>query len=121
MEVVKFSRPPNAFVLFAGEKRSAIEEENPHLAMIEVQKMLSAMWKELGEEGREPYKQRAREMLQEFKKQNPDWHYNRSKKPSKQSRVDVSDINSQFSSNPFFLQQVSAYADKLESDCGKEK
>ncbi|KAJ0405263.1 hypothetical protein ATCC90586_009770 [Pythium insidiosum] len=53
MAVVK--KPQSAYFIFSGEKRKEITEANPGLRVGEVQKLITARWKELTAEEKEVY------------------------------------------------------------------
>ncbi|OHT11642.1 hypothetical protein TRFO_03844 [Tritrichomonas foetus] len=107
----KFKRPPNAYVMFCNENRSRVRDENPELSVIEISKILSKMWKESDASVIEGYKLKAKESLEEFKKQNPNSKYHKhnlkEKKFPKKSQFDTLQVfNHLFQTNPFLLQQI---------------
>lgn len=48
-----------AFMFFCTEKRPEVTKKYPDLKFTEVGKKLGEMWRSLGEESKEPYKQKA--------------------------------------------------------------
>lgn len=72
-------RPPNAFLLYCIENRGKVREENPDKPNIEATRLLGYMWKMLPDEERLPYKIRAKEQQEIFKRMNPNYKYDKAK------------------------------------------
>lgn len=75
----KKRRPPNAFLLFCIDYRAKAREENPLKPNIDISRLLADMWRDLPDEERAPYKVRAKEAQEIFKRQNPDYRYDKAK------------------------------------------
>lgn len=73
-------RPPNAFILYTQAMRSEVRQENPSLSNTEVSRLLGKMWKEVPNDIKLQYKQRAAKMQEEFKKQHPDYTYRKARR-----------------------------------------
>ncbi|OHS92736.1 hypothetical protein TRFO_12279 [Tritrichomonas foetus] len=73
-------RPPNAFILFSQVMRSQVRAENPALSNTEVSRILGKMWKEVPNDQKIQYKQRAAQMQEEFKKTHPDYTYRKARR-----------------------------------------
>ena len=79
-------RPLNAYLLFCEEKRKHVLEEDPSLNHKSIMQKLGALWKELPEESKQPYKEKAFKMQEEFKQKKSYYHYNTKKAKGKQSQ-----------------------------------
>ena len=105
-------RPPNAFLLYCGDYRQKIQEENPGMSLIEVSQLLAKKWKELDKAEMDKYKEKAKQQLEEFKKNNPNAKYNsKSHRPQKYKQIGPINDSLQifdhiFQTNPFLLQQI---------------
>jgi hypothetical protein len=75
----KSRRPPNAYILYCLEKRSQLRLAHPDLPNVEISKILGENWKSLNESDRRPYKEKAKTMQAEFKKENPEYRYDRAR------------------------------------------
>ena len=73
-------RPPNAFILYSQAKRSEAQRQNPTLSNTEVSRILGKMWKEVPNEIKLQYKQKAAKLQEEFKKQHPDYTYRKARR-----------------------------------------
>lgn len=73
-------RPPNAFILFSQVMRSQIRSENPTLSNTEVSRILGKMWKEVPNDQKVQYKQKAAQMQEDFKKSHPDYTYRKARR-----------------------------------------
>ena len=73
-------RPPNAFILYTQDMRSAVRQENPSLSNTEVSSLLGKMWKEVPNETKLQYKQKAAKMQEEFKQQHPEYTYRKARR-----------------------------------------
>lgn len=73
-------RPPNAFILYSQAMRSEVRQENPSLSNTEVSRLLGKMWKEVSNDVKLQYKQRAAKMQEDFKKQHPDYTYRKARR-----------------------------------------
>ncbi|BGP03262.1 Non-histone chromosomal protein 6B [Rhodotorula toruloides] len=52
-------RPLSAYMHFSQDQRSVVKEENPDVTFGEIGKILGAKWKELPEDERKPYEEKA--------------------------------------------------------------
>lgn len=73
-------RPPNAFILYSQAMRSQAREENPSLTNTEVSRVLGKMWKEVPNEIKIQYKQKAAAMQESFKRDHPDYTYSKARR-----------------------------------------
>ncbi|KAK9728228.1 hypothetical protein K7432_001173 [Basidiobolus ranarum] len=71
----KTPRPTNAFILFRRENHGRIFQQNPHLSNNDVSKTLGKEWKELPENQKEIYRQKARSLQQEHQAKYPDYKF----------------------------------------------
>lgn len=78
-KVEKLKRPPNAYNLFFMEQQSKVKTENPSLSGNQVSQELGRRWKEMNDESRKPYIDRANDIRDRFKQENPDYHYEKKK------------------------------------------
>ena len=76
----KARRPPNGYILYCLEKRGELRNIHPDLPNIEISKMLGSNWKSLDESERRPYKEKAKARQTEFKKNHPDYKYEKARK-----------------------------------------
>lgn len=114
---VQLKRPPNSYVLFCSDHRDEVQSKNPSFSTIQVSQTLSKMWKELDPLQAKKYKDRANELYNNFKQENPDYHYKNSKSPKKTTvfinRKDSFQVlNQLFQSSPFMFQQMLLEKDK---------
>jgi hypothetical protein len=93
-------RPPNAFVLFSQAFRSVIQRQNPALSNIEISRLLGKLWKELPVEQKMPYKERAAALQEVFKRDHPDYTYQKAQ--MKRALTQMLVKNGQ-AMNPFFI------------------
>lgn len=73
-------RPPNAFILYSQAMRSQVRQENPQLSNTEVSRILGKMWKEVPNDVKITYKQKAAALQNEFKKNHPDYTYRKARR-----------------------------------------
>ncbi|OHT01225.1 HMG box family protein [Tritrichomonas foetus] len=73
-------RPPNAFILYSQAMRSEAQRQNPTLSNTEVSRILGKMWKEVPNEIKLQYKQKAAKMQEDFKKLHPDYTYRKARR-----------------------------------------
>ena len=73
-------RPPNAFILYSQSMRSQVRQENPSLSNTECSRLLGKMWKEVPNEIKLQYKQKAAAMQEEFKRTHPDYTYRKARR-----------------------------------------
>ncbi len=52
-------KPLNAFVLFIKERKETLTKENPEIHSLEMIKIIANEWKELSDEKKKPYYERA--------------------------------------------------------------
>ena len=76
-------RPMNAFMVFSHIERKKIIEIQPDIHNAEVSKALGKRWKELSNEGKEPYVQEAERLRLLHMQEYPDYKYRPRKKPLK--------------------------------------
>ena len=79
-EVDQSHRPPNAFILYSQAMRSEARQQNPSLSNTEVSRILGRMWKEVPNEVKLQYKQKAAKLQEEFKKLHPDYTYRKARR-----------------------------------------
>jgi transcription factor SOX7/8/10/18 (SOX group E/F) len=73
-------RPPNAFMLYSQAMRSAVRQENPTLSNMEVSRLLGKLWKEVPNEAKVTYKQRAAVLQEAFKREHPNYTYRKARR-----------------------------------------
>lgn len=73
-------RPPNAFILYSQAMRSEARQQNPSLSNTEVSRILGKMWKEVPNDIKLQYKQKAAKLQEEFKKNHPDYTYRKARR-----------------------------------------
>ncbi|CDS05203.1 hypothetical protein LRAMOSA07732 [Lichtheimia ramosa] len=56
----EIQRPMNSFMVFRSEKRDEIASRCPGASYCDISKVIAKWWKELPEEEKEPYRERAR-------------------------------------------------------------
>lgn len=111
-------RPPNSYVLFCSDHRKEVLEQNPTFSAMEVSQTLSKMWKELDPAQVNEYKDRAKNLFDNYKQENPQYHYKMNSKSSKKTTVRINQkdafqiINHLFQTSPFLLQQMLLEKDK---------
>ena len=108
-------KPPNAFVLFVNEKRPSFREQNPDISATNLLKELSRQWKEMTPEQKQPYVDVSTQLIANFKAQNPDYKYRKTKNQARKYNVvmknltrieNMSALNELYQSNPFLLQHL---------------
>ena len=60
--------------------RSKVRQENPSLSNTEASKLLGKMWKEVPNDVKLQYKQKAAQLQEEFKKTHPDYTYRKARR-----------------------------------------
>jgi hypothetical protein len=73
-------RPPNAFILYSQNMRSKVRQENPNLSNTEISRLLGKMWKEVPNEIKIQYKQKAAAMQEAFKREHPNYTYRKARR-----------------------------------------
>jgi transcription factor SOX7/8/10/18 (SOX group E/F) len=73
-------RPPNAFILYTQEMRSAVRQDNPSLSNTECSRLLGKMWKEVPNNVKLQYKTKAQALQEEFKRTHPDYTYRKARR-----------------------------------------
>lgn len=73
-------RPPNAFILYSQAMRTQVRQENPSLSNTECSRLLGKMWKEVPNEIKLQYKQKAAALQEEFKREHPDYTYRKARR-----------------------------------------
>lgn len=106
-------RPPNAYLLFCQAKRPELIEKCPNQDAIARNQILSQMWKQMSEEEKQPYQEKAHELHTQFKEANPEFKYKQKKKKSRKGMVpDYGELDSfqmlnhMFQNNPLLFQQM---------------
>ena len=79
-EIDNARRPPNAFILYSQENRSKVQQDNPTCSNTEVSRLLGKMWKEIPNNSKLAYKQKAQLLQEEFKRQHPDYTYRKARR-----------------------------------------
>ncbi|XP_049272519.1 transcription factor SOX-8 [Rhipicephalus sanguineus] len=72
----RIPRPPNAFMLFAQEKRRLVAAENPNENNQRVSSRLGKLWRSLSAADKEPYQRKAAEAAAVHRRRYPDYVYN---------------------------------------------
>ncbi|EAY13247.1 HMG box family protein [Trichomonas vaginalis G3] len=84
----KPKRPPNAYNLYYLEMQPKMKAENPLIGGNDVSKLIGQQWGALSDEQKKPYIEKANEIREQFRRENPNWHYEKSseKKQSKRNK-----------------------------------
>ena len=91
---VKPKKPMSAYLIYAAEQRKALKRENPGMSIRELKKLMSAKWKDLPGIDKSNFEDKAKAAkkaydadmkqyekdLKVFRKANPDWDPNKTKK-----------------------------------------
>ena len=72
---VQAKRPMNAYMLFCAEYRDDLMKNDPELTHRTVMARLGELWKEMPDAAKQPYRERARHLQDEFKQENPVYKY----------------------------------------------
>ena len=106
----KVKRPPNAYLLFCQDMGKTI---GGTFDAVEKTKILSSMWAKLPLEEKQVFHDRAHELNQKFKAENPSYRYKqRPVKRRVQSTIDNNEMDSlqildhMFQNNPLLFQQM---------------
>mmetsp|Transcript_12390 Transcript_12390/g.13708 ORF Transcript_12390/g.13708 Transcript_12390/m.13708 type:complete len:229 (+) Transcript_12390:802-1488(+) len=77
-------RPTNSFLLYSNKHRPLIHQQFPALSNAEVSKRLGQSWKELSEDEKAPFKEKAARIKAKFDEDHPDYKFTkRARKPKK--------------------------------------
>jgi len=76
-------RPKNAFMLFSNDLRSIVQSQHPNVSNQEVSKLLGVIWRNLSEDQKGGYYQRAYDGRTQFRKEHPHYVFSRRKKVKK--------------------------------------
>jgi len=74
-------RPMNAFMVWSRQKRKEISQEHPKMHNSEISKKLGVMWKELSDEDKTPYVEKAKSLRNQHQKDYPNYKYRPRRKP----------------------------------------
>ena len=103
----KVKGPSSAYNIYVAEHRAAISAENPGLSFGELSKRVSADWKQLSEDQRKPYEERAAEDKKRYEREaaeNPESDNDEPAKKKKKKDPDAPKKN--LNAWMFFIQQV---------------
>ncbi|GAA5862052.1 hypothetical protein JCM8547_001570 [Rhodosporidiobolus lusitaniae] len=119
-------RPLSAYMHFSQDQRASVKEENPEVKFGEIGKILGARWKELDEDDKKPYEEKAKADKARYEKEkaayeeeNPDAAAPKKKAPAKKAapkkkkKADSDDEDDE-------EEAVSAEDDKIEEDDDEE-
>jgi hypothetical protein len=73
-------RPASAFLLFAQEKRGVMREGNPSKTNIQISQLLSDQWKNMSEEDKKPFRDKAAQRAIEFRIAHPNYVYRKARR-----------------------------------------
>lgn len=79
-------RPMNAFMVWSRQKRKEISQVHPKMHNSEISKKLGAIWKELSDEDKTPYVEKAKSLRNQHQKDYPNYKY----RPRRKSKVSIS-------------------------------
>ncbi|CAO3702607.1 unnamed protein product [Rhizopus stolonifer] len=79
----KILRPMNSFMLYRVEKQQEIVKECPGANHRDISKIIAKWWKELSEEDKRPYRQKADSLKNEHRKLHPDYKFSPRKRSGK--------------------------------------
>lgn len=71
----KVKRPLNTYNLFYLERQPKLKAEHPLLNGNDISRLVANEWKEMTSEQKKPYKEKATELYNKFKLENPNYHY----------------------------------------------
>lgn len=94
-------RPPNAFLLYMKEMRISMQDELHNKNNLEITKIISEKWKNLSNDEKIPYKNRATELATDFKKDHPEYNYKKARK-----KKIISKITDTIAENPLLEAQI---------------
>lgn len=80
-------RPMNAFMVWSREKRKTLSQANPRMHNSEISKILGAQWKQMEEESKQPYIQKAKELQAQHSRDNPGYKYKPRRRKPKQNML----------------------------------
>lgn len=80
-------RPHNAYNLFFIEHKPIEREKHQKLSGNEISQLIGKMWNEMTEEEKRPYKEKANIIRQQFKEENPNYHYQKASEKQKKKRI----------------------------------
>lgn len=63
----RIKKPPNAFFLYANERRAAVSRENPSLKQQEITKLIAEDWNKLSDKEKEPFTEQAKKYKDQHK------------------------------------------------------
>ncbi|KAF2586040.1 hypothetical protein F2Q70_00034979 [Brassica cretica] len=70
----KPKKPASSFILFSKDARKALTEERPGTSNSTVTALISVKWKELGEEEKQSYNNKAAKLMEAYKKELEDYN-----------------------------------------------
>lgn len=73
----KLKRPLNSYNLYYKEVFPKKKSEFPNLSGNEISKLVGQEWKTMSEDEKKNYKEKAMKIKDDFKKKNPNYHYNK--------------------------------------------
>ena len=81
-------RPKNAFLFFSAKERVKVKEENPELGFGDITKRVSAKWKEMTDDEKEPFFELARKDKERYEAELASWamKHQRTSKEEKRQR-----------------------------------
>ena len=69
-------RPLSAYMVFSGEKRAEVKEENPDMKLGEISKEIGKMWGDLDDDDKTPYQEKAAVLKEEYQEALAEWKEN---------------------------------------------
>lgn len=102
----KVKRPLNAFNIFFMEQQSTMKIEHPLLSGNQISQELGRKWKDMSDEEKKPYLDRARDLHTKFRQENPDYHYHKKNEIKKKVKSKESPIISNFNENDAHFRDV---------------
>ena len=85
-------RPHNAYNLFFIERKPIEREKHQKLSGNEISQLIGKMWNEMSQEEKRPYVEKANIIRQQFKEENPNYHYQKSSEKQKKKRIQNQNI-----------------------------
>ena len=106
----KVKRPLNAYNLFYLDRQPKLKSDNPLMSGNDISRQVGIEWKEMSIEEKKAYKERAQDIHDKFKKENPDYKYEKSSE-KKNNKIKKNNDSSSF------FHEVSHLFNQNSEDC----
>jgi hypothetical protein len=71
----KPKRPTTAYLIFSNDNRDSIKEKNPNMKVTDIAKVLGGMWREMGDDEKQPYVDRAEQEKERYHRELKEWEH----------------------------------------------